>query len=854
MAKLFPPVIEGIIPAFYSENGIVKITIPFSLNRAVSETQIKAVSLKIKTVQSSSYLYTINSKMIELKNNPSVFFELNDENEKLKIGQFYKMQIAFIDDKNEIGYYSTVGVAKYTALPELTINNFTTGKVNSHTYQYTGLYTQNKDTTEKVETYRFDVYDNFDNVVYSSGDQLHNSSTDVEMNESYDVYNLNIDFPNELIYRIKYTVVTTNGLVISSPRYKIIQKSTLNSDLKAILKIENDIVNGRISIKLVGEKDTIATGTFLLSRSSSDSNFTSWDTLYKFNLMAQSPTRELFQDFTTEQGKTYQYSLQQYNSNGLYSNRILSDYVYSDFEDAFLYDGKRQLRIRYNPKVASFKVNTLEAKIDTIGGTYPFIFRNGRTYYKEFSISGLISYKSDESELFLEKNKYYFKEDTTNLTSDNICQEREFKMQVYEWLTNGKPKLFRSPGEGNFIVRLLNISLSPSDAVGRMLHSFTGTAYEIADLTYNNLSNYGIINLPENNTSYMQWKTVSIYSLNANKEAIISQKLLLNEIPVETIQFNDMTPGDKVEIVFDKGDSTTIVIGATGSYYINIGVPIKTITLLEGSSTKGSITYSYYGQQKNDFNKISNVTTEEIPARQFIGEHDIIKEIACVKDDEGKWVQNPKVQIIKFLYLDAQRRTQENLIEEIDNKGNLVYFKDKEKTYKLQIDEADPFTLFRIGHWKEPEISYSPSRPHLEFIVDKYYDIYNNINNYNSYEPIININNSIINIQETQNFKTSNLDDISTLSSGNGVFINCGYQIRVIDYSIEQNDFYNVGLSNKKKAYMDALEKFENFIFTDENYESYEDIKIDMKEKYRQYILSLVEAQKLEKEAEGGML
>ena len=36
MSKLFPPILEGTIPAFYSENGIVKITIPFSMNKAVS--------------------------------------------------------------------------------------------------------------------------------------------------------------------------------------------------------------------------------------------------------------------------------------------------------------------------------------------------------------------------------------------------------------------------------------------------------------------------------------------------------------------------------------------------------------------------------------------------------------------------------------------------------------------------------------------------------------------------------------------------------------------------------------------------------------------------------------------------
>jgi hypothetical protein len=41
------------------------------------------------------------------------------------------------------------------------------------------------------------------------------------------------------------------------------------------------------------------------------------------------------------------------------------------------------------------KNNILESKQDTIGGKYPYIFRNGNVKYKEFSISGLISYLED---------------------------------------------------------------------------------------------------------------------------------------------------------------------------------------------------------------------------------------------------------------------------------------------------------------------------------------------------------------------------------------------------------------------------------------------------------------------------
>jgi len=165
------------------------------------------------------------------------------------------------------------------------------------------------------------------------------------------------------------------------------------------------------------------------------------------------------------------------------------------------------LRIQFNPKVSSFKNTLLESKLDTIGGRYPFIFRNGRTCYKEFPISGLISVLMDNdysfrggnnipedfrlnSQNLSENEKSSF---STNLTGENIANERNFKLEVLNWLTNGKPKLFKSPTEGNYIVRLLNTSLSPNDTLGRMLHTFSSTAYEIAEYSYENLVSFGFI-------------------------------------------------------------------------------------------------------------------------------------------------------------------------------------------------------------------------------------------------------------------------------------------------------------------------------------------------------------------------
>jgi hypothetical protein len=199
----------------------------------------------------------------------------------------------------------------------------------------------------------------------------------------------------------------------------------------------------------------------------------------------------------------------------------------------FLFDGKRQLKIKFNPKVSSFKDTILESKLDTIGGRYPFIFRNGRTKYKEFPISGLISYWMDNDTLFMPVEHLELEKEpcrrgqtmadaisvySTNLTGNNMAAEREFKLEVLNWLNDGQPKLFRSPAEGNYIVRLMNISLSPDDKLGRMLHTFNCNAYEISEY---DLAKLNFIGGDKVDTSLLEFK--SINDVEANKEYTISQ-------------------------------------------------------------------------------------------------------------------------------------------------------------------------------------------------------------------------------------------------------------------------------------------------------------------------------------------
>jgi hypothetical protein len=106
--------------------------------------------------------------------------------------------------------------------------------------------------------------------------------------------------------------------------------------------------------------------------------------------------------------------------------------------------------------------------------------------YKELPISGLISYLMDDAHGFIPTselglNTKIYSNGSTQLSDDNIAIERKFKLEVMDWLNNGQSKLFRSPTEGNYLVRLMNVSLSPNATVGRMLHTFSATGYEIGD-------------------------------------------------------------------------------------------------------------------------------------------------------------------------------------------------------------------------------------------------------------------------------------------------------------------------------------------------------------------------------------
>ena len=716
------------------------------------------------------------------------------------------------------------------------------------------------DSAEKVYTYKFDLYDENLNLIDTTDWKYHDTSTDLEIDESQDFCRFDRDLDLNKPYYIEYTVRTINNLEVSSGKYKIAQEEGYGPSIDIKIKPQLDFENGRVNIILSGSSDEnnfekITTGKFKILRASEESNYNHWEQIADFALYGQRPSSFLHRDYTVKQGVHYIYAIQQYNKYEIFSSKVLSDKIYVDFEHAFLYDGERQLKIKYNPKVSSFKATKLESKLDTIGSKYPFILRNGNVDYKEFPISGLISYKVDEEFCFIKEDFLKQEVGTTNLIGENIADERNFKLEVLAWLTNGEPKVFKSPGEGNYIIRLLNVSMTPTDSLNRMLHTFNGTAYEIAEYNYDNLVKYGFINNKVIKNDQILWKTIKLSDWGKGFKDLPSETRANlfdkdNYGNALSIKFEGMTPEDRfyIDDGIERGVGLSkefgvasykntvngetvieqtgyvITIGATGQYIININ-DIDVISDEEGEGKiskivylnafdnpisadkvvthQGTITYSYKGQPWNSFDNIKNIQTFYKPQEQFRGPYgatsnsnifglDIIKQITDVRTSIQSF------SYMKFYCKDLQK----------------VYLKNNK--YYSDPNGVNPEGGILLNQWDAVyEVIDSETGEFIEYI-----DGYSK-DKYDIYCTKISINGDLVDLSEIYEYY---LDEFKTIEKelliGNGVIAEIGYQEVVNKFSFEEDvdssedlEFFKKEISPKaekiKKIYYD-LEEADN--------------------------------------------
>lgn len=611
--KPYPPIINETLPAFYldEKNGAV-ITVPFLMNRAASQEEGDSFIIKIKTVQNNIILGEANLLFENeenfnqiIKKGIAKFSLSSDIIDKIKIGQFLKVQMAQVttdDLGNEIiGYYSTVSIIKYTTKPEVYIQDFEESdeqdspKINTFKPFLIGICKLGEDKTERIYSYNFSLYkENSDNAIpiATSGWLLYNNNSESSLTELKREYFFNYNLSDGFYY-LQFKVKTINNLEVSSPLYECAEAIIdQNPELELDLIAKNVFSEGYIQISfdtLNKNFDFNSNGMAIeFARAEEKDKYNKWEVIKKEKfLQKEDVINWSFKDYAIEQGTSYKYSFRQYNKD-CYSRRIESKNIeQADFEDIFLWDGLKQLKIRFNPKVTSFKINRQESKIDTLGSKYPFIFRNGIVEYKEFPISGLISYHLDENEEFLKDsykelgivfgkklerlgnskdlkdnvNQQIKNISTTNLENYNIKAERKFKLKILNWLNNGEIKLFKSPSEGNYFVRLMNVSLSPEDKLNRMIHNFSCSAYEVMDYNYNNLINLNYYNL--NNINSQELETFTIHNV---KKILFKKQYKKNSVTFSTQNTFTIVQNKMIETIIGKQYSLALEEDEDGKY------------------------------------------------------------------------------------------------------------------------------------------------------------------------------------------------------------------------------------------------------------------------------------------------
>ena len=551
---LFAPILASSQPAFVPQ-GSYPVT--FSLSSFNSWDEITGVEIKINNQANDSSIVRVTKlsddtylnagyilrKTNFIKNGSSAIVNITNEDiVGWEQGNLYKIQMRFYYNTT-YSEWSNIMIVKPIHAPILSIATITNKTVLSLAPLFEALTSFNVSDKEMEEKFNFLLYNN-DILVEESGWITHTEQIDKYRFKTI----LNTEATNK--YKLIYKIVSVNGFESSLESSFEVRTLTLSEEIH--LETENALVkdneNACAVLNITPIGDTVLTGTYVITRASEKTNFAVWEDVkyVQFNKFEHNTGDNVnvytFRDFTVENGVAYKYAIQRETSTGYRTNAVSigkdTDTIAVDYEYGYLVgDDSLQLKLKFNTEISSFKHTKLENKADTLGSKYPTISRNGYADYAEFPLSGLITFHMDEDCLtFLKfaEDGFYYKNNLIipkdkliqnkrrtskkgesksdepfveiigtqdlqsyvidyNLMSKNIQVEKAFREAVLDFLGNGNYKLFKSPTEGNILISLINVSLSPENTLGRMIYKFSATAYEVGDTSLETLNKFNVI-------------------------------------------------------------------------------------------------------------------------------------------------------------------------------------------------------------------------------------------------------------------------------------------------------------------------------------------------------------------------
>lgn len=671
--NLYPPIVESSIPAFPQGSTCI---FPYTISKYNDTIDVKHVQVSVCYQDSGKSALNPTAYPHEILfanrgvSDTAIFIPSSALAEGWKQGKIYKIQLRFGTEilpstnpssswisqqieKGTFSEWSAVTIVKVTGNATLKIIGFEEGNainyVSSQAFNFKGSYS-NTDITEAELQYKFSLYNYNDNnsLVETSDWQYH-------LNTKEDEFVFRSLLRDDIIYEIKYEVKTKNGLEKSiTYRFNAIDDSLSLIDVN--IEPELDKEEGRILVKITGKPYI---GNFILRRTDSKTNYSVWEDYKYFLIEGQSINIQEY-DYLVENGVIYKYAIQKINKNGLRGAMKISPAILCTFHYGYLYADGVQFKLEFDHEVSSFKRNKFRTKQDTIGNKYPFIFENGHVDYFSFPLSCTISMEEDEQETFIKKRQLYSYDLNPDVLAnydalykqfeDDVDKqyflENKFRYYVEEWLNNGKPKLYKSLTEGNIVVDLLDINLSPKKELYRMIYSFSSTAYQIGETNLNEYEKLHIHSIGE----YMPIDDSKWYEMGQIKAPLrglyhfdkITGIISANDIP-EGLEFpyNDIrleiedqrnvaNPQDEYRTVVDKVVGIYIEAPPMTKFFMKSGNhPIQQMatnkngvyTLEVNDNVDITQMYFLYDQEKEDDIVINYITQMKLEEN----EHKVLK-------------------------------------------------------------------------------------------------------------------------------------------------------------------------------------------------------------------------------------
>ena len=540
--NLYPPVVDTYMPAFLVgssdiQKNICRVYFSISLYNSLNDIKNAQVTVanqntNLSVLDKSKYpceimLTDIKTDLTRVSDDKYYIEIKNSDIEGgFTINQYYKVQIRFtaagasnvsLDAPQKIdswlaanlsnfSEWSTVCLVRGISVPSLSVSGFdisadtTIWSINNVDVVGKLIYADSAET-DTLKSYQIKLYDDKNALLSDSG--LLYTNTYSNINEFN--YTFEYAFKEGENYYFTFEYETAN-MYTENNRYDFMVIQEGAEILEATLTATLDNINGYIGLRIKSLDDVESfVGNITIRRTSSESNFTIWEDIHTESFEENSKLDYTWYDYTIKSGIYYKYIAQRRTSVG---NRGVAIHAEGEpfmilFDDMYLTGGDGQLNIRFDPSISSFKKTVSESRTDTIGSKYPFIKRNGCVEYKQFPIGGTITHLMDPSHLITSREEMFrdslnnyndFNNDKNVRINDfnDWTYEREFREKVMDFLYDNKVRLFRSPTEGNILVKIMDINFTPNATLGRRIYSFTATAYEVDAASIKNYDKYGI--------------------------------------------------------------------------------------------------------------------------------------------------------------------------------------------------------------------------------------------------------------------------------------------------------------------------------------------------------------------------